>query len=243
MPRDAAVTLDARAGSHEPKNAASKSLEIDITIARGAAKLEGKLTVPPGVTVLVGASGAGKSTLLDAIAGLARPSRGTIRAAGNTWFDAALEINLPPEARRVGMVLQSPALFPHMTVQGNVSFALPREMPAEEKNSRARALLARFRVADLADRRPGLLSGGEAQRVALARAMARNPQVILLDEPFSALDPPLRDALGAEVAACARELGVPTLVVTHDREDAKRLAGRVVRLEGGKLEEDAGRAE
>ena len=227
MPRDASVATPS----------SDKSLEIDIAIARGAAKVTGKLTLAPGVTVLVGASGAGKSTLLDAIAGLVTPSRGTIRAGDTTWFDASAKIDLPPEARRVGMVLQSPALFPHMTVLDNVCFALPRAMGAEEKKSRAQALLARFRVADLASRKPGRLSGGEAQRVALARAMARDPQVILLDEPFSALDPPLRDALGAEVAACARELGVPTLVVTHDREDAKRLQGRIVRLEGGTITE------
>ncbi len=226
MPRDAAIAASS-----------SRSLEIDIAIARGAAKLEGRLLVPPGVTVLVGASGAGKSTLLDAIAGLARPSRGTIRACGNVWFDAAAKIDLPPEARRVGMVLQSPALFPHMTVEDNVRFGLPRAMSPDEKKTRARDLLAQFRVADLAERKPQRLSGGEAQRVALARAMARDPHVLLLDEPFSALDPPLRDALGAEVAACARSLDVPTLVVTHDREDAKRLDGKIVRLEGGTLRE------
>lgn len=223
MPRDASI-------------ATGSSLEIDVAISRGAAKLEGKLTAAPGVTVLVGASGAGKSTLLDAIAGLAKPTRGTIRVGEVVWFDSSAKIDLPPNERRVGMVLQSPALFPHMSVLANVQFGLPRDMAAEEKKSRAHALLARFRVADFAERRPTLLSGGEAQRVALARAMAREPHVILLDEPFSALDPPLRDALGAEVAACARELGVPTLVVTHDREDAKRLDGKIVRLEGGRLQ-------
>lgn len=230
MPSDAAVaTPDPALGD--------PSLRFDIGIVRAALRLDAALVVPAGVTVLFGPSGSGKSTLLGAIAGLVRPSRGTIRAAGSVWFDADKGIDLPPEERRVGFVFQSPALFPNMSVEGNVRFPLPRSMPEAAQKARARELLARFRVQELADRMPTGLSGGEAQRVALARAMARDPLLLLLDEPFSALDPELRDALASEVAACARELGVPALVVTHDRDDVRRLGGRSVRLERGALVE------
>jgi len=226
MPRDAPVVETPQLQRH---------LLVEIAIARGSVRLDIKLSVPPSVTVLVGPSGAGKSTLLDAIAGLARPSRGTIRVGEAIWLDSKSGVNLAPEARRVGFVFQVPTLFPHLSVIDNVRYALPKNLSTAEQLARAEALLARFRVSDLAERKPGRLSGGEAQRVALARALAREPRVLLLDEPFSALDSPLRDALAAEVAACARELFIPTLVVTHDREDARRLDGNVVRLESGKI--------
>jgi molybdate transport system ATP-binding protein len=173
--------------------------------------------------------------LLDAIAGLASPSRGTIRVGDEVWFDSRSTVNLAPESRRVGVVFQSAALFPHLTELDNVRYGFAKNISEADQKKRAAELLDRFRVGDLASRRPLKLSGGEMQRVALARAMARDPRVLLLDEPFSALDAPLRDALAAEVAACARELSIPTLVVTHDREDARRLGGGVIRLESGKL--------
>ncbi|MEO8874626.1 MAG: ATP-binding cassette domain-containing protein [Polyangiaceae bacterium] len=217
----------------------SNVLDVDIAMTRGAVALEVKLVVPGGVTVLVGPSGAGKSTLLSVIAGLVDPTRGTIVLAGEVWFESNSTVNLPPELRRVGFVFQSPALFPHLTVLENVGYGLPRNLTAAQRRARVAGLLARFRVTDLAERKPDRLSGGEAQRVALARAIAREPSVLLLDEPFSGLDALLRDALAAEVAKCARELSIPTLVVTHDREDARRLDGNVVRLASGKIVSDS----
>lgn len=228
MPRHVAVG----AAVATTKNA---SLDFDLEIARGDVRLEAKLSIPPGVMVLVGRSGAGKSTLLDAIAGLATPSRGSIRVGDDLWFDSRLSVNLPPESRRVGVVFQSSALFPHLSVIENVRYAFSKTISEADQKKRAKEILERFHVGDLASRRTSKLSGGETQRVALARAIARDPHVLLLDEPFSALDAPLRDALASEVAACARELSIPTLVVTHDHDDARRLGGSVIRLESGKL--------
>ncbi len=210
------------------------SVALDLTIERGTAKLDANISIAVGVTVLVGRSGAGKSTLLAAIAGLFEPSRGSIRVGDETWFDSRSAVNLAPESRRVGIVFQSLALFPHLTALENVRYGLPRK-DREDDLKRAHALLDRFHVGELASRKPNRLSGGEAQRVALARAVAREPRVLLLDEPFSALDAPLRDALAAEVAKCARELSIPTLVVTHDLDDAGRLGGRIVRIESGRI--------
>jgi molybdate transport system ATP-binding protein len=211
------------------------SVALDLTIERGSAKLEAKLSVAVGVTVLVGRSGAGKSTLLTAIAGLFEPSRGSIRVGDETWFDSRSALNLAPESRRVGIVFQSLALFPHLTALENVRYGLAKKGPRQDDSKRALALLDRFHVGELASRKPNRLSGGEAQRVALARAVAREPRVLLLDEPFSALDAPLRDALAAEVVKCAHELSIPILVVTHDLEDATRLNGRIVRIESGRI--------
>jgi molybdate transport system ATP-binding protein len=216
------------------KKVDNKNLDLDLAIERGAAKLRAKLSIAPGVTVLVGASGAGKSTLLATIAGLFE-AQGSVRVGSEIWLDSRSGVNLPAESRSVGFVLQSVALFPHLSVIENVGYGLPKSVLGAARSTRARALLDRFHVGDLAERKPKQLSGGEAQRVALARAVARDPKVLLLDEPFSALDAPLRDALAAEVSACAYELSIPTLVVTHDVADAKRLDGNVVRLAHGKI--------
>lgn len=223
MPRDAAVKVD------------NKNLEVDLRIERGTAKLDAKISIAPGITVLVGPSGAGKSTLLLSIAGLFVPSRGSIRVGSEIWLDSRSGVNLAAESRRVGVVFQSLALFPHLSVIENVRYGMSEKKSRDDRSKRAQTLLERFHVGDLAERKPNRLSGGEAQRVALARAIARDPLVLLLDEPFSALDVPLRDALAAEVATCARDFSIPTLVVTHDLADAKRLDGNVVRIASGKI--------
>ncbi|MEO8797727.1 MAG: ATP-binding cassette domain-containing protein, partial [Polyangiaceae bacterium] len=186
----------------------------------------------------VGPSGAGKSTLLDIVAGLFRPTGGSVRVGAETWLDIEAGIDVATEKRAVGVVMQAPALFPHLTAAQNVGFGLPGQGSKDERRAKARTFLDRFRVGELAERRPAQLSGGDAQRVAIARAFAREPRVLLLDEPFSALDPELRDALAAEIVASVRAHSVPTLVVTHDRADAGRLEGRVVRLENGHVVED-----
>ena len=162
--------------------------------------------------------------MLRAVAGLVRPARGRIALGQQAWFDAAAGRNRPPEERRVGLVFQHYALFPHLSVRANVAYA-----GAE----RADELLERFGIARLARARPRELSGGERQRVALARALARDPQVLLLDEPLSALDPHTRAAVRGELADLLERLQLPTLVVTHDFHDARALAGRVAVMRAG----------
>jgi molybdate transport system ATP-binding protein len=179
-----------------------------------------------GTLAIVGPSGAGKSTILRAIAGLATPAEGRIALGTDVWFDAARGISRPPEDRRVGLVFQEYALFPHLTVRQNVAFG---------GHDRVDELLTRFRIAPLANARPDGLSGGERQRVALARALARDPAVLLLDEPLAALDPHTRDAVRVELRTTLRELGLPTLLVTHDFIDAAALADRVGVLVDGRI--------
>ncbi len=186
----------------------------------GALVLDAHFEAPPGVTALVGPSGAGKTTVLRIVAGLAPSPTSSVRVGGVEWN------GLRPEQRDVGFVFQSLALFPHLTALENVAFG---------GRGPALAWLERLRVGHLAQRRPSSFSGGEAQRVALARALARAPKVLLLDEPFSSLDRPLREALVGELAAVVRETKVPTLLVTHDPDEASALGARVLRLEGGRL--------
>ncbi len=180
-----------------------------------------------GETVaLVGPSGAGKTTVLRSIAGATRPAEGRIAVGERVLFDAERHVNLPPEARRVGYVFQEYALFPHMTVRANVAFG---------GRERVGDLLERFGVAHLADAYPGGLSGGERQRVALARAIASDPGVLLLDEPLSALDTHTRDRVRGELRDLLHELALPTLLVTHDFEDAAWLADRVGVIVAGEI--------
>jgi molybdopterin-binding protein len=183
------------------------------------------LTVESTVA-LIGPSGAGKSTVLNAIAGLVEPAAGSIRCDEETWFDADRRICVRPEDRRVGLVFQDYALFPHLTVRQNVEYA--RRNPADE-------YLDRFRIRHLEHARPGSLSGGERQRVALARALARDPAILLLDEPLSALDAHTKIDVRAELQQFLAGLEIPTLLVTHDFEDAAALAGRVGVLVDGEL--------
>jgi molybdate transport system ATP-binding protein len=199
---------------------------------RVAGRLELALTLPAGMSVLVGPSGAGKSTCLLALAGLIRPDAGEIVLAGRTLFGPGVDV--PPWRRRVALVFQNLALFPHMTALENVRFGIRERGPAGDEG--AHRWLARMRVAHVAERRPATLSGGEAQRVALARALASSPSLLLLDEPFSALDPTLRAELAAEVRAVVAQLAIPAILVTHHREDAESLGERIVRLRDGALD-------
>jgi len=191
-----------------------------------------RLTLDVERTVaLVGPSGAGKTSVLRAIAGLASP-RGRIVLDGEAWLDSALGVDRRPEERRVGLVFQDYALFPHLSVRANVAYGGP-----------AGGLLDRFRIAHLADARPGALSGGERQRVALARALARGPEVLLLDEPLAALDSHTKSQVRGELHQLLRELDLPTLLVTHDYEDAAALADEVGVLVAGELRQLAPPAE
>jgi molybdate transport system ATP-binding protein len=187
-----------------------------------------------GTVALVGPSGAGKSTLLRAIAGLIAPRSGSLAVSGETWFDRAKRIDVPVDERPVGFLFQDYALFPHMTVRQNIEY--PRRHRADE-------YLERFRISHLADARPPDLSGGERQRVALARALARDPQVLLLDEPLAALDTHTKATVRHELHELLDELRIPTLFVTHDFDDAAALAGRVGVLVDGTLRQIGSTAE
>jgi len=196
--------------------------------------LDAALACRPGeLLALVGPSGAGKTTILRAIAGLIRPRRGRIACNGDIWFDAAAGIFLPPQRRRVGFVFQDYALFPHLTAEGNVAAAL-RHLPAAERAPRARALLELVHLEGLEARRPDALSGGQRQRVALARALARDPAVLLLDEPFAAVDQVTRRKLQRELALLRRAIAAPTILVTHDLAEAAALADRMIVLHHGR---------
>ncbi len=187
--------------------------------------------VEPGqLLALVGHSGSGKTTLLRTIAGLWRPERARVTVDGSVWLDTAARTDLPPHRRRAGIVFQSYALFPHMTAAQNVMAAMDRPDPAE-----AARLLDLVNLRGLADRRPAQLSGGQQQRVAVARALARRPQALLLDEPFSAVDRATRERLYAEILALRAHLAMPVVLVTHDMNEAQLLADRMVVIEKGRV--------
>ena len=200
------------------------ALELDIGLPLRSFRLELTLALGRETFALVGPSGAGKTTVLRAVAGLVRPESGRIVLDGEVLFDAASGVALPPEDRRVGFVFQDYALFPHMSVEQNVAYG--------SRNGTGE-LLERFGIAHLARARPRELSGGERQRVGLARALARDPGVLLLDEPLSALDPHTRAALRLELKELLDELDLPVLLVTHDFHDAAVLANRVAALSDG----------
>jgi molybdate transport system ATP-binding protein len=182
---------------------------------------------------LVGPSGSGKTTLLRAIAGLARPCAGRVSVGGETWFDAASGTCLSPQRRRVGLVFQDYALFPHLTALGNIMVALD-PLPPAARREQAMAWLGRVRLEGLADRHPAELSGGQRQRVALARALARQPRVLLLDEPFSAVDQVTRRRLQRELAMLREQIRIPIVLVTHDLDEAAALADRLCVLHAGR---------
>ncbi len=181
------------------------------------------------IVALLGPSGCGKTTLLRLIAGFERPDGGTVTVDGR--IVAAPTTWVAPEARRVGMVFQDYALFPHLSVAGNVGFGLPRRARA----TRVPELLSIVGLGGLEKRYPHELSGGQQQRVALARALAPSPELVLLDEPWSNVDPFLRESLRAEVAEIIRPLDVTVLLVTHDREEAFSLADRIALMRDGSV--------
>jgi molybdate transport system ATP-binding protein len=218
MPGDAALVVTARV---EGPSAEHPRLDVS-------------LTVPPGITAVRGPSGAGKSTLLSAIAGLLRPARGRITLGDHVVFDDSADIEVAAYQRRVALVQQSLALFPHLSALDNVAYGVRAQSRAARRES-ARRWLSIARIENLGGRATATLSGGEAQRVAIARALASEPRALLLDEPFSALDATLRHTLTLELRALVEELGVPTLFVTHDADDARAIASREVHLQGGRV--------
>jgi ABC-type sulfate/molybdate transport systems ATPase subunit len=213
-----------------------ENLELDIAVGLRSFELGVSLSIGSETVALVGPSGAGKTTVLRAIAGLRRPDRGRIALGDRVWFDADAKVDLPPERRSVGLVFQEYALFPHMTVRRNVAFG-------GANDARVAELLDRVRIAHLADERPAVLSGGERQRVAVARALARDPQVLLLDEPLSALDAHTRTIVRGELQDVLGTLALPTLLVTHDFRDAAALADRIGVMVDGRLRQEGTAAE
>ena len=188
---------------------------------------------PGELLALVGPSGSGKSTILRTIAGLYRPAAGRVAVDAEAWFDRAAGVCLAPHRRRAGLVFQSYALFPHLTALGNVATALGH-LPRGQRRARAAQLLELVHLAGLEGRRPDELSGGQQQRVAVARALAHEPKVLLLDEPFSAVDKVTRQRLYRELAELRRQLRMPMVLVTHDLDEAIMLADRMTVLHRGR---------
>lgn len=186
------------------------------------------------LVALVGPSGGGKSTILRAIAGFEKPASGKITVGGQQWFDSQQNLFVQPRHRRVGMVFQSYALFPHLSAFENVLEAITGR-PAADKIELAKEYLARVNLKGLGKRRPDQMSGGQRQRVAVARALAREPDVLLLDEPFSAVDKVTRNRLQRELVDLRSDLSIPIILVTHDIEEAARLADRIAVLHEGRI--------
>ncbi|GIU86497.1 MAG: ABC transporter ATP-binding protein [Acidimicrobiia bacterium] len=210
------------------------ALDVDVTTTVGGFSVTAAFGVGPGVTALFGPSGAGKSVTVATVAGLLRPQRGTIVMDGEVVADAARGLHVPTQRRRLGMVFQDAALLPHRSPLGNVALAVRGGRRGRARRALAARWLDQVRAAHLADTPTGALSGGERQRVALARALAGEPRVLLLDEPFSALDRPTRAALRRLVRELVDAHGLTALLVTHDPEDVADLADRVVRYEPGR---------
>lgn len=191
-----------------------------------------------GITCVLGPSGAGKSTILAVISGLVEPTRGRVTLGDDVWVDTERRINVPVHLRRVAYLFQHLALFPHMNALHNVCYPLRGKGTKAEQTAKADALLEKLGVAHLRLRRPRTYSGGEAQRVALARALAMTPRVMLLDEPFSALDRELKVPLMRLVRQLADETAIPVIAVTHSIGETRALADRVIRVAGGRVVAD-----
>ena len=200
-------------------DAGNRSFELEVEYALTAGSLLG----------VRGPSGSGKTTLLRCLAGLHRPDEGMIEQDGAIWFDGAKRIFVPPQRRSAGLVFQDYALFPHMTVLGNILYA-------NDDRVRARELLEITHLTREANQFPGELSGGQKQRAALARALARRPSLLLLDEPLSALDEDLRDSLATEISRIQRETGITAVLVSHSRSEIERLCTEVLELNDGRME-------
>ncbi|HJT59753.1 MAG TPA: ATP-binding cassette domain-containing protein [Ktedonobacteraceae bacterium] len=217
-------------------------LNVNLQHRLGNFHLSVDFSVPLNLTVLFGFSGAGKSLTLRSLAGLLRPEHGYISIDGQVLFDSASGIDLPPQERRVGYVPQHYALFPHLTISENILFALPRQAhwPGSRKiytsqKARVNELLAALELEGLERRYPATLSGGQQQRVALARALMAEPRLLLLDEPFNALDVSVRERLRDTLKRFQRHFAVPILLVTHDHTEVQQLADQVVVLQQGQV--------
>ena len=206
-------------------------VEKRMLTANGPMNLSVHTSIPPGELVaLFGESGAGKTTLLRILAGLVAPDKGLIKFGSTVWFDSEQKINIPPQDRNISLMFQDYALFPNMTVEQNIQFA-----QSKKDQSKVNELLVLFGLTEFRKRKPTGLSGGQKQRVALARALARKPQLLLLDEPLSALDAEMRITLQNEIAQAHQLLGVTTIMVSHDLNEVFRLATQVICIENGSI--------
>ena len=211
------------------------SLHVDIRKRLGSFMLDVKFSAENGITSLLGASGCGKSMTLKCIAGIEKPDEGRIELDGTVLFDSAQKINLPPQKRRVGYLFQNYALFPNMSVRQNILCGLNREKDRGAKERRLRDMLRMMQLEGLEDRKPAQLSGGQQQRAALARILVNDPQILLLDEPFSALDGHLRDSLKVEMRDLLERFGREVLMVTHDRNEAYNMSREIAVMDNGRL--------
>ncbi len=210
------------------------SIRVDIEKRLGDFTLKTAFEAGDEVLALLGASGSGKSMTLRCVAGIVKPDRGHIEVDGVTLFDSERHIDLTPQQRRTGLMFQNYALFPNMTVRQNILAGARRE--GKHDIAQAQALMERFGLAPLAGRYPSQISGGQQQRTALARMLVSGPRVLLLDEPFSALDSHLRFRLERDMQQVMREFGKSVLLVSHDRDEVFRLADSIVIIENGRVE-------
>ncbi|EAI7301049.1 TPA: sulfate/molybdate ABC transporter ATP-binding protein [Campylobacter coli] len=208
-------------------------IKLPINTAKGKKQLELNTCLKANeITAIFGESGAGKTTLLKIIAGLIKPEFGRIEVGDELWFDTQKNVNLAIQKRKIGFVFQDYALFPNMSVKENISYAATSKQKAEE-------LLSLMNLENLAKIYPKNLSGGQAQRVALARALAREPQILLLDEPLSALDFKMRSFLQDELVKILQHFKITTLLVSHDLAEIYKLSHRILELSDGKIIKDA----
>ena len=210
-------------------------LEVAIEKQAGTFRLRTSFSCGCECLGILGASGSGKSMTLKCIAGIERPDRGRIVLDGRVLFDSEKKINLPPQQRHVGYLFQNYALFPGMTVRQNILCGLHAEKDRKKRESRADEMLELLQIRDLASLHPPALSGGQAQRVALGRILVNEPDLLMLDEPFSALDSHLRLKLQMELTGLLSGYGRGILMVTHDRDEAFRMCGRLGVMEQGEL--------
>lgn len=212
------------------------SLYVDVEKELGGFHLNVKLEAGDETLALLGASGCGKSLTLKCIAGIERPDRGRIVLDDRVLFDSEKKIDLPPQARRTGLMFQSYALFPHMTVLQNIRAGANREPDKGKRQAAVEAVVDSFGLKDLLNHHPAQLSGGQQQRVALARILVSAPHSLLLDEPFSALDSHLRFRLEQEVREVIRRFGKTVLLVSHDRDEVFRMADSIAIMNDGRVE-------
>jgi molybdate transport system ATP-binding protein len=210
-------------------------IEIDIAKRLGSFALAAQFTAPAtGITALFGRSGTGKTTIVNALAGLIRPDQGHIAINGETLFDAARGIDLPPERRGLGYVFQEGRLFPHYAVRGNLLYGQKRGAASGNSPS-FDAVVDLLDIKDLLDRRPAALSGGEKQRVAIGRALLASPRLLLMDEPLASLDAPRKDEILPFIERLRDELKLPVFYVSHEMDEIMRLADLLVLLDDGKV--------
>lgn len=212
------------------------SLTVDIEKSIGSFSLSVQLEAENETLALLGASGCGKSMTLRCIAGIEKPDRGRIIVDGTTLFDSERKIDLPPQQRRVGLLFQNYALFPNMTVLQNIRAGARREKDRVRREDAVAHVLSAFGLSQLANRFPHQLSGGQQQRTALARILVSDPRILLLDEPFSALDSHLRFRLEQEVRGVIHAFGKSVLLVSHDRDEVYRMADRIAVMHSGRVQ-------